>query len=609
MQLFVIVVTEEFFEDDIYSRQEWKYAMDNHILVLPLLKDAELAKRFNDECGYFHCLLLPNNKDRRDFERSLERFLKCTLISKEEVEYIRKAFDAHIFLSYRKKDKEYARELLELVHSDELLRDIAIWYDDYLIPGEDFNDAIDDSLKQCDLFALAITPRIVEKNSNGEDNFVVKIEYPLAKRYGKKIIAIEMEHTESGELKKTFADIPTPVKKDELQLLIEQLKTSLGSIALRESSDDLRHDFFIGLAYLEGIDVEVNFNRAIKLIRKAAESGLHEAVHKMASIYTNRSSGDRTEQSEWIQWLRASILIYREEWNNNENKYNKHLTERLLEEYLELMNLQKHYDHGLSAFDVFSDSIELVCKIIEDDRIFREIDLALLKKLCGSIDELMRHRNKEVKFENGEHLFGDYVNWLVSYKIMIKARDKAFGSNYFDWELIMSYIDLSERLIQLSLYSKGEDYLKEAIHLINLNLEISDVKYGFSYFHEDYSNVSILDVKQELRNYILLIELKTQAFYLYAKEAEYKSEEKMLQNCVYAIKNAELLREFPYTLGFNYDLSEIYGLMASTSNTYISEDIRKEFLEKKKEIEKSVEKHKRFIPAFDDKMLNFVNPA
>ena len=72
----------------------------------------------------------------------------ASLVSDEMAEKVRAAFDAYIFLSYRKKDRKYANELMRLIHKNDFCRDIAIWYDEYLVPGEDFNNAITEALKR-----------------------------------------------------------------------------------------------------------------------------------------------------------------------------------------------------------------------------------------------------------------------------------------------------------------------------------------------------------------------------------------------------------------------------------------------------------------------------
>ena len=45
----------------------------------------------------------------------------------------RHAFDAYIFLSYRKKDRRYANELMRLIHNNPECRDIAIWFDEFFL--------------------------------------------------------------------------------------------------------------------------------------------------------------------------------------------------------------------------------------------------------------------------------------------------------------------------------------------------------------------------------------------------------------------------------------------------------------------------------------------
>lgn len=50
--------------------------------------------------------------------------------------------DAYVFLSYRKKDRKHAKELMRLIHANRFCLDIAIWYDGFLAAGEDFNAAI-----------------------------------------------------------------------------------------------------------------------------------------------------------------------------------------------------------------------------------------------------------------------------------------------------------------------------------------------------------------------------------------------------------------------------------------------------------------------------------
>ena len=62
-------------------------------------------------------------------------------------EKIRAAFDAYIFLSYRKKDRAYAQELMHLIHKNRFCKDIAIWYDEFLTPGESFRANVEKMMR------------------------------------------------------------------------------------------------------------------------------------------------------------------------------------------------------------------------------------------------------------------------------------------------------------------------------------------------------------------------------------------------------------------------------------------------------------------------------
>ena len=92
---------------------------------------------------------------------------------------------------------------MKLIHRNEFCRDIAIWYDEFLTPGENFNTAIQKALEKSHLFALTVTPNILE-----DDNYVMKQEYPFAQSLNMRIIPIEMQNTNRQELKKKYINIP-----------------------------------------------------------------------------------------------------------------------------------------------------------------------------------------------------------------------------------------------------------------------------------------------------------------------------------------------------------------------------------------------------------------
>ena len=56
---------------------------------------------------------------------------------------------------------------MKLIHQNPECRDIAIWYDEFLIPGESFKDNIDKMLQSSKLFTLLVTPSLL-KAPDGE---------------------------------------------------------------------------------------------------------------------------------------------------------------------------------------------------------------------------------------------------------------------------------------------------------------------------------------------------------------------------------------------------------------------------------------------------------
>ena len=212
MQLFIVPVTEGFLNvrrPSFARTHEFSYAIENHIPVIPLMQgheafsdETDAAKKkmvldFNSLCGDIE--YIDKDDDSRNpgltYHEKLARTLNSILVNDDLYQKIREAFDAYIFLSYRKKDRADAKRVMQLIHDNEFCRDLAIWYDEFLVPGEQFNDAIEEAMKKSVLFALVVTPSLLEN-----PNYVKDIEYPRAQDMEKKIVAVEARGTEPDEL-------------------------------------------------------------------------------------------------------------------------------------------------------------------------------------------------------------------------------------------------------------------------------------------------------------------------------------------------------------------------------------------------------------------------
>ena len=302
INLFVVPVTTALLTTPNRAMDEdIPHALAKHIPVLPIMMESGIDELYSkpDKFGQLQ-YLNPHSQDFTEifYEEKLKKYLESVLISDKLATRVRAAFDAYIFLSYRKKDRKYANELMRLIHSIPQCRDIAIWFDEFLTPGESFKDSIDKILHDSKLFTLLVTPNLLEE-TDGKPNFVMAEEYPAARKSGKPILPAEMEETDKEALCKKYEGLPACVKPGDAEfhaLFVD----AVSSIAV-ETNNTPEHNFLIGLAYLDGIDVEVNREFALELITGAAEAELPEAMNKLICIYSDGIgvSINREEVQKW----------------------------------------------------------------------------------------------------------------------------------------------------------------------------------------------------------------------------------------------------------------------------------------------------------------------
>lgn len=284
--LFVVPVTARLLNTPNRAMDaDIPYALQKHIPVLPIMMEAGLDNVYSQANKFGQLQYLnPTSTDTTEisYADKLKKYLEAVLISDETAKRIRAAFDCYIFLSYRKKDRRYANELMRLIHSQPECRDIAIWFDEFLTPGESFKESIDRILHDSKLFALLVTPNLLEE-PEGKPNFVMGQEYPAARAAGLTILPAEMAETDKAALAEKFTDIPDcmdPADESFRQRLLE----TVSGLALKTNNTP-EHTFLMGLAYLDGIDVEVDRVRALELITDAAQAGLPEAIKKLYRMY------------------------------------------------------------------------------------------------------------------------------------------------------------------------------------------------------------------------------------------------------------------------------------------------------------------------------------
>ena len=270
------------------------------------------------------------DKTELPFFVKLSSFLNSFLVDEKTEKQVKAAFDAHIFMSYRKRDRKNMLEFMRMIHSQKNLEDVAIWYDEFLTPGRNFDEVLKEKLRQCDLMTLAVTPNILEPG-----NYVHDHEYPYAIDNGVRILPVEISHTDQSEYNEMYPKLPDPIPMQKEEEVISQLAATLSAVAWSDRLDDDTHRFCLGLAYLYGIDTNIDREKGAAMIRSAAENGFTEAIEKYASMRFFGEAGEPSAeeavnlQTEAVRKREAAF----EEENTAENALAAGIAARGLGDY------------------------------------------------------------------------------------------------------------------------------------------------------------------------------------------------------------------------------------------------------------------------------------
>ena len=405
MQLVVFAVSSKFIHEKNRAKDtELPLALKNHIPVLPIMLENGLGYEFSNNCAKIQVVpKYGNDPTAIPYDEVLQTFLDSVLVGDELAEQVRDAFDAYVFLSYRKKDRKHAQRLMRLIHENKQFRDIAIWYDEFLVPGESFNEAIKDAFNKSSLFAMAVTPHLEE-----EGNYVMRVEYPMARNRKSKnddfeIIPVEMYESEDGKegedwridqshLKGQkdfeYQEISDLQDEHRLQEMNKSFLDALERIAKKENDGSSRHRFFIGLAYLNGIDVEINQEQALELLQGAAEdpSPCMEATAKLADMYLNGEGVER-DSAKAIFWQRKLASQYKAAYDENHDPdEHKGYGTAFFKALGKLSDMYRNFGGVQAAIDTAKEALAF-CEELEQEVGIREQrrDKALMLNRLGSL--------------------------------------------------------------------------------------------------------------------------------------------------------------------------------------------------------------------------------
>ena len=271
----------------------------NVTTVLPVFAEKGLGSKFTALFGPVHGINISAGM--------LEKHLKLLLGDDELSKTIEEnAFSKDLFLSYRKKDRDYALAIMKNIHDTEEGRRIAIWFDDFLIPGEDYREQIGGYLKNSDAVILSVTPNVLE-----EGNYVRRIEYPDARdKLNKKILPVEAVSTDLAELKSAFPGLDTLISLNDLNALNENLKNIQSG---RKDKDYSPYDtYLLGMAFLIGLHVEKDIRRGVAFLEEAASRSEVNALVYLGFLYLT-GRGVQRDLNKTSDYYMKAYEIYKSE--------------------------------------------------------------------------------------------------------------------------------------------------------------------------------------------------------------------------------------------------------------------------------------------------------
>ena len=126
MQLVVFAVSSKFIHEKNRAKDtELPLALKNHIPVLPIMLENGLGYEFSNNCAKIQVVpKYGTDPTAIPYDEVLQTFLDSVLVGDQLAEQVRDAFDAYVFLSYRKKDRKHAQRLMRLIHENKQFRDI-----------------------------------------------------------------------------------------------------------------------------------------------------------------------------------------------------------------------------------------------------------------------------------------------------------------------------------------------------------------------------------------------------------------------------------------------------------------------------------------------------
>ena len=311
MSLVVILVSERFLHEENPARNlVLSTARETGVRIMTVQAEKGVEAEFNRICGAYHLL----NRTAADYPAQLKAYISQYVnvyrligLSNEQAEILDNLFSLRAFVSYRKKDHAAMRQLLNRIRSNPSFLDISIWYDNALIPGENFDDQIREEIDKADFVILVVTPCLLE-----EGNYVHEYEYGQAVQTGKPILPVMMEDTDEQAIKCFYHEIPSCIRGNHpsaLEKALLEMRYKLNS-AVPEMFPFRK--YLLARAYAAGEGTEREPVLSSRLYLEAAEEGEAMAMARIGDDYY-WGRGRERDRVTGITWLSRAMAKFYEQ--------------------------------------------------------------------------------------------------------------------------------------------------------------------------------------------------------------------------------------------------------------------------------------------------------
>lgn len=295
MNLIVVLVSNVFLSENCAVGSRVLTAAKNiGIPILPIKMEEGIGRNFTEIYGSLHMINYCSQNFYNELKTHIENYIDLyypvgnTDVSKENL------FRFKIFISYRKKDLLYLKKILNVIRQWDEHIDTSVWYDEALIPGENYNEQIKKQLQEADLVLLIVTPNLLEVG-----NYVMQHEYPDAVGYGKKIIPVVMKETDNMELSRYYPQISDFISGENTTFLRERIY-EIRKNYVEESGELSANTLYnLTLSYASGLKTVRDKNMAEKCQQMAAERGNLWARARLGRIMCER--GQMKEALWWME--------------------------------------------------------------------------------------------------------------------------------------------------------------------------------------------------------------------------------------------------------------------------------------------------------------------